>query len=152
GGQVDTAFGGPGSSFGPAGTVTTNLGPGDDQATTVALMGTGKLIVGGFSQQNNNSTSGINKDFALVRYDANGHLDTNFGNHGQVTEDVEAADDLLNALIVQPDDRIVVTGNFSGAGSVDKTIQRFNTDGSLDTTFNVAQATGRIFASFGSGD
>ncbi len=148
-GQVDTTFGGDGHTFGPAGTVTTNLGPRDDEAKTVSVLDTGKIMVGGFSEQNNYSTDGINKDFALVRYDVHGRVDKNFGTNGSVISDQAADEDVINALIVQPDDRIVVTGNVNAAGHIDKIVERFNTDGSLDTTYVPGGSSGRVFASFG---
>ena len=104
---MDRTFGGVGLSFGPAGTVTTNLGPGNDRATTVSFLDTGKIVAGGFSEQDNNSTVGRNRDFALVRYEANGQIDSSFGIGGRVIADQAADEDEINALIVQPDDRIL---------------------------------------------
>ncbi len=148
-GQLDSSFGGPGWSFGPAGTATTNLGPGDDRATTVAFLGTGKIVAGGFSFQDNNSTSGRNRDFALARYDAQGRLDPAFGTAGTMIADQAADEDAIGALLVQPDDRILVTGTVNAAGDLDKIFQRFNTDGSLDTTYAPNAGVGRTFISFG---
>ncbi|MFN9917255.1 MAG: delta-60 repeat domain-containing protein, partial [Pirellulaceae bacterium] len=61
-GSLDTAFGGG------SGIVTTNLG-GTDEATGIALRSDGRILLGGSS----------GSDFALVRYLANGSLDTAFG-------------------------------------------------------------------------
>lgn len=151
-GLLDTSFGGGGTSFGPAGTITTNLGPGNDRATTVAILETGKMAAAGFSEQDNNSTVGRNRDFALVRYDALGRLDTGFGVGGKVLADQAADRDEIGALIVQPDGRMIVTGSVNAAGNLDKIVERFNVDGTLDTTYLASRATGRIFASFGRGN
>src|SRR5207244_10217414 len=108
-----------------------------------------KIVAGGCSEQDNTGTSGRNKDVALVRYDARGRVDTTFGTNGSVISDQAANEDAINALGVQPDDRVVVTGIVNAAGNIDKIVERFNTDGSLDTSFIGGGSSGRIFASFG---
>src|SRR5439155_22846770 len=99
--------------------------------------------------QENSSTAGRNKDFALARYDAQGRVDKSFGTNGQVLEDLGGGEDVLNALLVQPDDRIIVTGNINVAGTLDKLMQRFESDGSLDTTYSSVKASSAITAGFG---
>ena len=62
-----------------------------------------------------------------------GALDTTFGTAGKVTLNLGATD-VLNAVAVQADGKIVVAGA-SGDDGGDFLIARLNTDGSLDTTF-----------------
>lgn len=64
-GSLDTSFGG--------GIVATAVGLSDDKGRGVAVQTDGKILVAGFSR------SGINYDFALVRYNVDGSLDTGFG-------------------------------------------------------------------------
>jgi uncharacterized delta-60 repeat protein len=70
---------------------------------------------------------------------AAGALDTCFGTGGKVITDITADRDYSRALALQSDGKIVVAG-ISGysatAGNADFTVVRYNTDGSLDTTFD----------------
>jgi len=112
------------STFGSGGIVTTDLGA-NDNALSVALQADGKIVVAGRGSPNNVS------GFTVVRYNTNGSLDTTFGSGGIVTTptgEFSAAQDLA----VQSDGKIVVTGS----GSLGITVVRYNTDGSLDNTFN----------------
>ncbi len=70
---------------------------------------------------------------------AAGALDTCFGNGGKVTTDVTPDRDFARALAIQPDGKIVVAGiaGFSATSNTsDFLVIRYNTDGSLDTTFD----------------
>ncbi|HEY0427058.1 MAG TPA: FG-GAP-like repeat-containing protein [Pyrinomonadaceae bacterium] len=82
---------------------------------------------------------------------AAGALDTCFGTGGRVTTDITADRDYSRALALQPDGKIVVAG-ISGysatAGNADFTVVRYNTDGSLDTTFD---GDGIVVTDFGPG-
>ena len=61
------------------GKVTTAIGSGADQAWSVAIQSDGKIVAAGYSN------NGSNGDFALVRYNTDGSLDTNFDSDGKVT-------------------------------------------------------------------
>src|SRR5438105_11965845 len=71
---------------------------------------------------------------------AGGDLDPTFGTGGQVTTDFSHSTDIANAVALQPDGKLVVVGqtytnnDFSGE---DFAVARYNTDGTLDTTFGV---------------
>jgi uncharacterized delta-60 repeat protein len=75
-GTLDTSFGG-GSGY-----VTTRLAPASGWArvTTMALQPNGQVVVAGLVSIGGGSPY----ETALVRYNANGSLDTNFGNKGEV--------------------------------------------------------------------
>lgn len=66
--------GSPDPSFGTNGVVITNLG-GREQARSVALQPDGKIVAAGQILTNQSN-------FALVRFDVNGHLDPSFGSNG----------------------------------------------------------------------
>lgn len=76
-------------------------------------------------------------DIAVLRYLADGGADPSFGDGGLVTTDFSARSDTANSVLVQPDGRIIVAGRSLGAvaGSGDFALVRYNSDGSLDTTF-----------------
>src|SRR5262249_47331604 len=75
-----TANGTLDAGFGTGGKVTTDfIGPLEDKAQAVAVQPDGKLIVVG------TSTVGSGSELAMVRYLANGVLDSAFGTGGRVT-------------------------------------------------------------------
>jgi uncharacterized delta-60 repeat protein len=70
---------------------------------------------------------------------AAGALDTCFGTNGKVTTDITNDRDFARALAIQPDGKIVVAGiagYSTTAGNADFLTVRYNTDGSLDTSFD----------------
>ena len=112
------------AGFGNGGKVLTNFG-GQDIALAIAVQTNGKIILAG--------ASGF--DFGLARYNANGSLDTTFGNGGKVTTDLSANDE-VHAMALQTDGKIVAAGSATPlVGSQSFALARYNTDGSLDATF-----------------
>jgi uncharacterized delta-60 repeat protein len=120
-----------------------------DVGNAVAIDSNGKIVVAG-------TVAGRfgNSEIGVARFNADGSLDTTFDTDGLVTTDIGAIDQGY-AMAVQADDKIVV------AGAVDNviTVIRYNTDGSLDTTFDTdgiasgaAAQTARAMAIDGSGN
>src|SRR5262249_24291568 len=89
--------GSPDTSFNGGGKVPTALGPGDDYPGALVLQPDGKLVAAG------ESYNGSNYDFALVRYNADGSLDTSFNGTGKVTTPIGSGNGDANALVLQPD-------------------------------------------------
>ena len=123
-GTRDTTFDGDGL-------VTTPIGTGDDFANAVALQPDGKIIAAGSAFIN-----GSNRDFAVVRYNGDGSLDTTFDGDGLVTTPVGSEFDEANAVAIQPDGKIVIAGYSDNGSNRDFALVRYNTNGSLDTTFD----------------
>jgi len=123
-----TANGSLDPTFGTDGVVTTPVGTGADVAYAVAVQPDGKIVAAGF--RSNTARIGHNYDIALVRYNANGSLDTSFGSGGKVRTAIGPKDDVATALVIQPDGKLVVAGY--GTGSV---LVRYNPNGSLDAGF-----------------
>jgi len=124
------------TTFNKKGIVTTTIGSFDDEAFALAIQPDGKLVAAGYS--NTGSLANPVNVFALVRYNADGSLDTTFNTTGIVTTAIGAFDDEAFALAIQPDGKLVAAGI-----SFDDTLHqykfalvRYNTDGSLDTTFH----------------
>ncbi|MCX6864845.1 MAG: delta-60 repeat domain-containing protein, partial [Verrucomicrobia bacterium] len=84
-----------------------------------------------------------NKDFAVVRYNPNGTLDTTFNGTGKVTTDFRGHDDVCSGMVLQDDGRIVVIGYSSDGTRNDFALARYNTDGTLDTGFGQL-GTGKV--------
>ena len=116
------------TNFGNSGKVLTQIGN-STYANAVAIQSDGKIIVGGSH---------------LLRYNANGSLDPTFDLDGYVTLDFNAS-----AVIVQSDGKIVAAGTLYTGSTPDFALARYNTNGSLDTTFN---GDGRVITSVGIGD
>jgi len=123
--SASAAVGDLDTSFDTDGKVTTAIGVGADYAQSVALQSDGKIIAAGTSD------NGSNFDFAVVRYNTNGSLDTSFGTGGKVITNF-GADDLIFSIALQGDGKIVVAGssNFNFA------VARYNTNGTLDLSFD----------------
>ena len=69
----------------------------------------------------------------MARYTADGVLDTDFGTDGLVTnDDIQGA----NSAALQPDGKIVAAGSYYNSDNDDFALARYNTDGSLDSSFN----------------
>lgn len=123
------------TTFDTDGVVTTDIGTSSTDAAYKVLVQTdGKILVGGSS----------NNDFALVRYTTAGALDTTFSTDGKLTLDFAVSpattEDYAYNMALQSDGKIILTGtsaSSTGTNGVDVAIARFNTDGSLDTTFGV---------------
>ena len=125
-------------SFGTGGKVTTDFGPASDRAFAVAIQTDGKIVAAG------DSGSG---DFALVRYNTDGSLDLSFGSGGKVTTDFGGFGDSAFALAVQSDGKIIAAGAGAPGGLCCQfALARYQTDGSLDTSFH---GDGRVLTPFG---
>ena len=119
------------TSFGSGGIVMTDLGSDDDIAWSVVLQEDGKIILGGHSH-----TGGTAYRFSLARYNTDGSLDTGFGSGGIVTASLsDATNSEATSLAIQPDGKIIAAGYANFSGSDDFVVVRYNSDGSLDTSF-----------------
>jgi uncharacterized delta-60 repeat protein len=128
----------PDTTFGTAGIVTTTIGGVDDEAHALGIQYGGKIVVAG-SSYNDGS---LKYDFALVRYKADGTLDTDsttgFGvaYTGIVTTSIGSNYDFAYALgIQQSDDSILAAGFSNNSSNYDFALVKYTKDGSLDTGF-----------------
>jgi uncharacterized delta-60 repeat protein len=117
------------TSFGTAGTVRTQIGTTYDFGAGLAIQPDGKIVVTGYSN------NGSNYDFAVVRYNPDGSLDSTFGTGGKVTTPVGTLGGNAYAVGIQADGKIVVSGQANAAGDSDFALVRYNPDGSLDSSF-----------------
>ncbi len=111
-------------TFGNSGKVITTIGS-FAVANNLAIQSDGKIVVAGTGDS----------DFAVVRYNIDGSLDTSFGEDGIVTTNIGAfpENDFGYGLAIQPDGKIIACGT----GETDLfAFARYNSDGSLDTSFS----------------
>jgi uncharacterized delta-60 repeat protein len=101
----------------------------DDRAFGVAVQSDGKVLVAGYTHD------GPDYDVALVRYNADGSLDTTFNGDGALTTGIGASDDRAYSVTVQPDGKVLVAGISHDGTDYDFALARYNTNGSLDTSF-----------------
>ena len=136
-GTLDTTFNGTGK-------VTTPIGTIHDQAFAVAIQTDGRIVVSG---QSADPVQG--SQFAVVRYNTNGTLDTTFNGTGAVVTPVGSHESVAWTVAIQSDGRIVAGGLSNNGTDFDLALARYNTNGTLDTTFN---GSGILISPFGSGD
>jgi uncharacterized delta-60 repeat protein len=74
-------------------------------------------------------------DMVLARFNTDGSLDTTFSGDGIVPSPFGSDFDLVRAIALQPDGKIVAAGTV-GISNSKFAVVRFNPDGSLDTTFD----------------
>jgi uncharacterized delta-60 repeat protein len=126
------------TSFGAGGKVRDTVSVFNDAVTALVLQPDGKLVAAGYS------SGDTFYDFAVVRYNSDGTRDNTFGSGGMTTTSFGVDSD-VKAVVLQPDGKIVVTGNtIDRPGDDDIAIVRFNANGSLDTSFGT---NGKITAS-----
>ncbi len=110
------------------GLVMTDIGGGDDSATSILVQNDGKIVVAG------NTFNGTDDDIALLRYLENGQLDPSFGEDGMVTIDISNTDDHASHLLIQEDGKLVVSGYTSNGTDNDFALLRFHQNGDPDLT------------------
>jgi uncharacterized delta-60 repeat protein len=119
-------------SFDEDGFMVVNLGSSKDYIYSLATQPDGKIIVAGSTSNG----AGAKNDFLLMRYNIDGSIDTTFGIDGKSETDFDYSKDYGQAMILQPDGKILVAGYSAPFESDDDlAIARFDTDGNLDTTF-----------------
>jgi uncharacterized delta-60 repeat protein len=126
-GSLDTTFDGDGR-------VRTSISL-FDSAYDVAVQADGKIVAAG------ETGSGNNSDFALVRYESGGALDSTFDSDGIVTTAIGAGDEFASSLAVQTSGKIVVGGFSFNGNNDDFALVRYNSNGSLDSTFGTGGKT-----------
>lgn len=133
---VSTAPGSLDTCFGSGGKVTSSLGGTTGSwAVDVALQTDGRIVV-------------LTNGFQVLRYRADGLIDSTFGAGGVATISFIKSGGQTGAyaLAIQPDDKIIVAGyaTFSG-NAVGFAVGRFNSNGSIDTSFGSA---GKVLFNF----
>ena len=146
-----TATGGLASTFGKSGVVLQPfVGTGNhDEVTCMAVQPDGAIVVGGFS------SDGGGQKALLIRYASNGALDFTFGVGGIMKQPflgAGATTDLINALAIQPDGKLLVAGATNDGGGSKYFLARYQVNGVLDPLFGVAGVVKSSFIGDGAGD
>ncbi len=122
--SLDTTFNGTGYRF-------QSINIDGSVGESVGVQADGKIVLGGW-------TLGLSfwDSFAVMRLNSNGSLDTTFDNDGYTITTV-ANFNRGDTLLFQPDGKILLAGNrYFGDSNNDFTILRYNTNGTLDNSFD----------------
>ena len=106
------------------------IGGSNAAVRAVAIDANNRILLGGDFTIFNNQPH-----HHLVRLNVDGSLDSSFQAFDGVASDINGS---VRALLIQPDGQILIGGSFTNvSGSNYNCVARLNTDGSVDTSFNV---------------
>ncbi len=145
-GSLDTTFNPTGLISGVPGIALTNIAS-SDIATSLVLDANDNIIVAGYTYNTNNASTEV----AIVKYLESGILDSTFnptglnsGQAGVVVTNVTANPNetfsgllnIANSVTLDSQNRILIGGYSDINTEVEILVIRYNSDGSIDTTFN----------------
>jgi len=129
----DLSFGNGGTSYGMTGA------PNSTYTANIVIQPDGKIIQG---VSNPNDTV----DFCLIRYKANGGIDSTFGSNGRSIGPVGTQANYIECIILQPDGKIIAIGNSYNQINSDFVLLRYNNNGTIDSSFGVS---GKVITAVG---
>ena len=107
-----------------------------DDTTSISIFSAvqqtdGKVIVCG------DYYNGTGYNFRLVRFKADGSVDSSFGSNGRVNTAVGngSSDNIGRNILLQPDGKIILAGNTYINGNSDFIVLRYKTNGVLDSSY-----------------
>jgi uncharacterized delta-60 repeat protein len=118
---------------------------GDNDAGAIAVQPDGKILVGGYAETT------LAEDFAVVRYNTDGSLDTSFGDNGVFSYSFNNEDyDRISTITLQSDGKILLTGYAVDPATGDSpfTVVRILSNGVLDSSFGSAGLVRLYFGTF----
>ena len=123
-GTLDTSFGTGGLGFHRCAGRASEFGE-----AAVAAVGWQRLWLSAAS------SNGGNYGATVYRYNTDGSLDTSFGTGGFVFSQLSVEGEGFDAVVQQTDGKLVAVGYQSNGTDTEFLMVRYNTDGTLDTTF-----------------
>jgi uncharacterized delta-60 repeat protein len=114
--------------------VTTSLGSNyDEYGRAVVIQSDGRIVIGGMSRGGDTTL----QDFTLVRYTAAGALDPTFDGDGVAVTAMNATgNEVVAALLQQPDGKLVLGGSVPVGTDENFALARYSANGALDPTFD----------------
>lgn len=122
----------PDGDFGNGGIVNFNVGQGNDFADGIAVQEDGKILLGGHKWVSNQP---LRHDFVVVRLNTDGSFDSSYGTGGVASANIVNGGNYTASMTVQEDGKAIIAGNTEDEGDWDVAMVRFNTDGTLDSSF-----------------
>jgi uncharacterized delta-60 repeat protein len=121
-GTVDPTFGTNGKTY-------TNFAQNDDQINELLVQPGGRIVAVGLMN------AGINRNFALARYNLDGSLDKTFGACGTVVTDLGTNIDIAYGAALHPGGKIIAVGETTNAATgADFAVVRYTTGGQATAT------------------
>jgi len=127
-----TASGALETTFGSGGKLDINAASaanGNSEGRAVLLQPDGRILIAGFAFGPGSS------NLLVMRLNADGTLDPTFGTGGITRTAVGSSEDIANAMVRQPDGRVVIAGSTYAGGQRDFALARYTVAGVLDPTF-----------------
>lgn len=127
-GSIDSSFGTNGRVITSVGGLSSNSA---DRINDMTLQPDGKIVITG------ETWDFVQHRFLTIRYNSNGTVDNGFGFAGLVTTTPGAFDDEAQAVIIQPDNKILIAGDsyINDGSSYRIGIMRLLSDGTTDNSF-----------------
>ncbi|WP_309640138.1 T9SS type A sorting domain-containing protein [Flavobacterium sp.] len=120
------------NTFGTQGQLLVNFAGYNAAGKEVVVQPDGKIIIAG-----DVFTPGGIYFFGVVRLNPDGNLDNSFNGTGKLVFDFDEDMNYLSGVALQPDGKIVVTGQAGTYSSADYVAARINADGTLDNSFGI---------------
>ncbi len=130
-GTLDTDFDTDGIAIAP-------VGAGHDFGSAILIQTDGKIVLAGYAN------IGTTNNFGLARFNVNGSLDNTFDTDGVTITTNGTTASAIKSIAIQTDGKIVAVGT----GGDSFALARYNSNGSLDNTFDV---DGKITSDAGTG-
>jgi len=115
------------TTFDSDGFLNTDISGNNDEAEDLVIQSNGKILLAGKTH------NGTDFDVALTRYESNGFLDTSFGTGGIVKNIIGGLNEEIHGIVLLTSQKILI----AGGDGFDVIILKLDTDGSLDTTFDL---------------
>lgn len=115
------------TSYNSTGYAQLSVGP-QTTMQAVVIQPDSKAVIAGYVLDNPTKS-------VIARYDTTGMLDTSFNSTGYVVANI-ANGSSIQAVCLQPDGKIIVGGT-AGQGTPSFFVARYNSDGSVDTSFGI---------------
>ncbi len=138
-GELDTSFGKDGYAIHNAA-----VGTSGEAARSIVVQSTGKIVIAG-TIEHANADDARDRDLALVRFNADGSVDSSFGTGGVVTLDLSSGEvsgtsyvaDGFGSMTADSSGRLLIHGSRKRDGGTDTdfVLVRLSADGVVDQTF-----------------
>lgn len=120
------------TSFGSGGKLLLGIPDFFPSPSAVTVQSDGRIVVAGSATGPGLAES---RQFAVIRLNSDGSLDPTFGTAGIARTDFPGDREGASEILLAPDGRILIAGSSGNQTSDDLALVRYNSDGSLDTSF-----------------
>jgi len=118
------------TSFGPTGTGVFKIVNGNSSVKVLVQLD-GKVVIAGTLH----NFRDVAPTMLLARYHPDGTPDLSFGSGGKITLRINGRNSQVSNVALQPDGKLLVTGNYHKDEASQPVLIRFNTNGSFDNGF-----------------